>query len=161
MVNEELLGALKSSLARGESLKKAMMSLYNAGYKKEEISEAAKSVNQSDADIQAQKFQQEKDKQPKKPTAKTPAKPGQPTPQTQQLAQQHFQQPMQQPGQQTPLQPGQQPGQQVSAYGQMPKPGGKTAIIILGFVLLLLAGVLVAIFLFKDSLIDFFNNMFN
>ena len=47
MVNGEILGALRSSLLRGESLKKAMMTLYNAGYKREEISEAAKAINEN------------------------------------------------------------------------------------------------------------------
>ncbi|NMB66955.1 hypothetical protein GYA25_02770 [Candidatus Woesearchaeota archaeon] len=41
MVNQEILGGLIAALERGESLKKSMMSLYNAGYKKEEIEEAA------------------------------------------------------------------------------------------------------------------------
>jgi hypothetical protein len=41
MVNQEILGGLISALERGESLKKAMMSMYSAGYKKEEIEEAA------------------------------------------------------------------------------------------------------------------------
>jgi FtsZ-interacting cell division protein ZipA len=41
MVNQEILGGLINALERGESLKKSMMSFYNAGYKKEEIEEAA------------------------------------------------------------------------------------------------------------------------
>jgi hypothetical protein len=41
MVNQEILGGLIAALERGESLKKSMMSMYNAGYKKEEIEEAA------------------------------------------------------------------------------------------------------------------------
>ena len=44
MVNEEILGGLKSSVAKGESLRKAMISFYNAGYKKEEIEEAARAL---------------------------------------------------------------------------------------------------------------------
>lgn len=44
MVNEEILGGLKSALSRGETLKQAMMSFYNSGYKKEEIEEAARIV---------------------------------------------------------------------------------------------------------------------
>ncbi len=46
MVNEEVLGGLISGLERGESLKKAMVTLFNAGYKKEEIEEAAAMANQ-------------------------------------------------------------------------------------------------------------------
>jgi hypothetical protein len=44
MTNEDLVGGLKSALARGESLEKAMMSFYNAGYLKEDIEWAAKSL---------------------------------------------------------------------------------------------------------------------
>jgi len=46
MVNEDILGGLKSALIRGETLKKAMMTLYNSGYKKNYIEEAAAVVQQ-------------------------------------------------------------------------------------------------------------------
>lgn len=42
MVREDILGGLRSALARGQSIKQAMMSFYNSGYKKEEIEEAAR-----------------------------------------------------------------------------------------------------------------------
>jgi hypothetical protein len=41
MVNQEVFGGLISALSRGESLQKAMLSLFNAGYTKKEIEEAA------------------------------------------------------------------------------------------------------------------------
>jgi hypothetical protein len=44
MVNEEVVGGLISALSRGEPLEKAMMTFYNAGYKKEEIEESAREV---------------------------------------------------------------------------------------------------------------------
>ncbi|MEK6833820.1 MAG: hypothetical protein AABY32_07290 [Nanoarchaeota archaeon] len=44
MVNEEIVGGLISALSRGEPLQKAMMTFYNAGYKKEEIEESARAV---------------------------------------------------------------------------------------------------------------------
>jgi hypothetical protein len=44
MVNEEIIGGLISALSRGEPLQQAMMTFYNAGYKKEDIEEAAKTV---------------------------------------------------------------------------------------------------------------------
>ena len=37
MVNKEILGGLRIALEKGESLKRAMTTLFNAGYKKEEI----------------------------------------------------------------------------------------------------------------------------
>lgn len=46
MVRQDILGALQSALTRGETLKRAMMTLYNSGYKKEEIEEAAAALQQ-------------------------------------------------------------------------------------------------------------------
>lgn len=40
--NQDLIGAINSALSRGQDLKEAMMSLYNAGYEKEKIEEAAR-----------------------------------------------------------------------------------------------------------------------
>ena len=39
---QDLLGGIASGVSRGQSLKEAMISLYNAGYEKEEIENAAK-----------------------------------------------------------------------------------------------------------------------
>lgn len=41
MINEEIVGGLKNALERGDSLKSAMISFYNAGYDKKEIEESA------------------------------------------------------------------------------------------------------------------------
>ncbi len=51
MPNTEILGGLKHALNRGESLEKAMLSFYNAGYTKEEIEEVAKFIQQEEAPI--------------------------------------------------------------------------------------------------------------
>jgi len=193
MVNEEILGALQAALTRGESLKKAMMTLYNAGYKKEDISEAAHSaqavtpVTQPQTPVaqpakksikglfkktinpaQQQTLQQAQQiPQQSPPVDMTLAPPKELTKAEQPLQSPQQQIPQQVPQQQIPSQqptqpqqPGQAP-QRVSGYGQPPKPAGKTIIILLGFLLLLLIGILVAIFLFKDELINFFNNLFD
>ncbi len=173
MVNELILGALNSALARGESLKKAMMTVYNAGYKKEEISEAAKSINESGFVAQAQQtppqVQEPVKKGKKQKESKQPQSPQQVNVQmlapSQQVPPQsaQMQQPIQQqvPPQQAQQQPISQTPQRVSGYGQPPKQSGKIIIILLGFLLLLLIGILVTIFLFKEDLIAFFNNLFN
>ena len=44
MVREDIVGGLKLALAKGDTLKNAMMSFYQAGYKKEEIEEAAREL---------------------------------------------------------------------------------------------------------------------
>lgn len=148
-MDEEVLGGLRSALERGESLQKAMMTLFNAGYKKEDIEEAAKLLV--------------------KPTIETqPEMPA--VPQKEQV-------PLQEPPQE--ISASQQVPQKVSSYGeQMPAPQvsmpvpkasnyeqksskEKTMIIILVSSLVFLICLLVAIFLFKQQLIDFFSGFFS
>lgn len=119
---EEIVDGLKYAVSKGEPLEKAMMSFFNAGYPKEEIEQAARSLNL----VQAQ------------------AAPGQPTQQTQQEGT---------GGQQ------QGPVQRVSAYGKKPSQSGKVITMILGFVLILLLGILVSVFLFRQEISDFLTNL--
>jgi len=157
MVNEAILGALRSALARNESLKKAMMTVYNAGYKKEEISEAARLINEGGSIIQEQQVKRIDVKQPQQPaTTKTLAPSKELSPKPQQPTQpQKLQQPTQQPPKDGNV------IQKVSGYGQPPTKKSKTIIIVLGFLLLFLIGSLVTLFLFKEELLDFFNNLFS
>ncbi len=132
MVKEEILEGLKYALAKGEPLPQAMMSFYNAGYSKEDVEEAARA-------LQAPQL-----------------------PQTQQPLQQPAQ-PVNQPSQQ-PLQPNQPQApvkvvQRVSEYKERPKIRGKALILLLVFFLILLLGVLVAVFLFKDELSELLGNI--
>ena len=122
MPKEEIIEGLKYALARGESLPKAMMSFYNAGYSKEDIEEAAR-ILQAPQLPQIQQF--------------TPA---------QQLSQQAQQ------SSQLPQAP--RVIQRVSAYEEKPKTVGKTMIMMLVFFLILLLGILVAVFLFKEELAE-------
>ena len=46
MIRQDILGGLKLAMSKGESLKQAMMSFYNAGYKKNEIEDAARALSQ-------------------------------------------------------------------------------------------------------------------
>ncbi len=55
MVREDILGGLRTALARRQTLRQAMMSFYNAGYIKQEIEEAAKAFQaERNQPIQAQ-----------------------------------------------------------------------------------------------------------
>jgi len=126
-MREDILGGLRSALIRGETLKKAMMTLYNAGYKKNDIEESARALQQMD--IQKGVVQQ--------PAVAKPIE---------KVIQKKSQQP-------TSI-------QEVSNYGA-PKKFNKIMVILLIFLLILLLGVLVSIFLFKAELIEFFNNSFN
>ena len=68
MINEEIFGGLKLALSKGESLKQAMMSFYNAGYKKEDIEEAARKLQKEN--FEQQKIQQQEPEQPIKKSKK-------------------------------------------------------------------------------------------
>lgn len=156
MVNADILGGLRSALAKGKSLKQTMISFYNAGYKKEEIEEAARALQTQPA-----------------------VQPILQIPQIPQLGAQPITQPVAQPGQ--PIQPGQPPPspiqqqiqtaqmqqlaqmlptpQNVSGYGKTKKPG-KTLIIILVGSLIFLIVLVVTIFLLKDTLAGLLNKLF-
>lgn len=145
MVNADILGGLRSALAKGKSLKQTMVSFYNAGYKKEEIEEAARA-------LQTQPAVQPVLQIPQIPqlTAQPVTQPGQPLPQVQQPIQTAQ---MQQLAQMLPTL------QSVSGYGKTKKPG-KTLIIILVGSLIFLIVLVVAIFLLKDILAGLLNKLF-
>ena len=154
MVRDDILGGLNSALARGQSLKQAMMSFYNAGYTKAEIEEAAQvlksGMNFQQPQIQIQQTQVQQSSQlqtqPQQSVQKVSAYGTLNTQQTQvQKPQIQIQQPY-------------QINQNISSYGQAEKPKGKTAIFILVFLLLLLFGALVTVFFFKDEILSFFSS---
>ncbi len=186
MVNMEIVEGLKEAMARGESLKQAMFSFYNAGYGKQEIEDSARyllQIMQAErqkilAQRQAQTALQKPLNKAEQPTQKLqlqiPQQPiqklitTQPVPQP---PQQQIQKPQQQiqklittqPSQQiTPQfqqQIPQQTTQKVSDYNQSVKKT-KITIILLIFILIVLFGALVAMFLFRDKVIELFNNFF-
>lgn len=154
LTNQEILGGIKSAIARGENLKDAMMTFYQAGYDKEEIEEAARAyLNQGDQPTQPQMDVSQRI--PQKPTepAKKPEK-------KKELAI-----PVKKPmpkiadkKKEMPKNP-----QKVSNYLPPKKvnpEGGRGLTIALTVVLLFLLGILVAVFLFKDELVTFFNGLF-
>ena len=133
MVKEEIIEGLKYAVAKGESLPKAMMSFYNAGYLKKDVEEAARA-------LQA----------PQLPQTQQVIQPGQQP--LQQQAQQQIQ-----PGQ--PLQAPVRVVQRVSEYKERPKTAGRALILMLVFFLISLLGVLIAVFLFRDELAELLGNI--
>ena len=136
MVIEEISAGLKNALERGQSLKSAMMSFYNAGYEKGEIEEAARAL----AELKVEPIQQ---------ASKTSILTGMPVPEkkpeSKPIAQKEIPTTM----------------QKVSNYGGEKRSfRSKIIIITLVFLLFLLVGTLVAIFLFKDQLISLLNTIF-
>ncbi|MEK6827598.1 MAG: hypothetical protein AABX99_03900 [Nanoarchaeota archaeon] len=186
MPNEEIVGGLMSAIERGESLKKAMMTFYNAGYKKEQIEEAAQFLNQNptaspiqilQSSVLAEKPKQKmfgKIFQQKNPETK-PTLPLQvptnkitsPIPQAVipdiSKAPKQVSQPAQiisnyGETQISPVQPA--TIQKVSNYGNEDIKD-RVAIIILVVVLVFLVGILASVFLFKQEITNFLSGLFS
>jgi len=186
MVNQEILGGLISALERGESLKKSMMSMYNAGYKKEEIEEAAMTTLGMDITslkellspppvspqqpiiLNNPKIFQEKPK-PQQASLTPIQKVNQPQPNLQQT---NISIPHNIPPQNLPVQ-GSQPSssiehqesplsikQKVSEYtSKSPKQKKDNLVLILLILLLVfLVGILVSLFVFKNQIVSFFSS---
>lgn len=177
MIDDEILGGLKSALERGEPLRRAMMTLYNAGYKKEEIEECARKLispgdvsNPPIQPIQETKSRFEQSVIPKKPEvqiqkrnfrippikqvalpAQQPVIQKKPAPQIQ---------PTKSQIQTAKARPVYVPLQRISDYGGEITPREKAIITILIFLLIFLIISLGLIFLFKQEIINFFGNFF-
>ena len=158
MAKEEIVEGLKAAIARGESLNKAMMSFYNSGYAKQDVEDAAKLLD-------APQLQQSQTSQPQSQPLKTTISklPQQAQTQTSQPEIHPVPQPSypheETQTQQFPLLQQTQSIQKVSNYGGKPNPLGAVAIFVLVFFLLVLVGVLIAVFLFKDELAGLFNGL--
>jgi hypothetical protein len=154
MVNEEILGGIKLALSKGESLKRAMMTFFNAGYKREEIEEAAK-IAQSQG-IQKKETTQEKPLA--RPQIKKPFLKRKPTKMISDYGK---------PSEISPEEKKELPKEksikkespkEISNYEKGTSTKGKITLILLIFSLLILVGSLIAVFLFKQEIIDFFKN---
>ncbi len=176
MVREDILGGLQAALARGQTLKQAIMSFSNAGYLKEEIEEAANALQtgiqqpaQSQVPVkETEVFQRSGSSSSSQPEQKAVQQPSQPVqPQTIQKVSAYGQQAQFQPVQVIQPQMIQQPIQtiqRVSAYGQpiqpvqqMPlsaKPKGKAIIYILVALLIILIIGLIGVFFFKNEILS-------
>ena len=149
MVNSDILGGLKSALTRGYTLEEAMLSFLNGGYKKDEIEEAAQSLqtqitqSPSSADWSPQPIWASASKQKSLQPALIS--------QTKQV-----------PAMQKPvmIQSKQIVTKGVAAYTSKSTSRIRAATIILIILLLVLLGILGSMYLFKDQIIAFFNNLF-
>ena len=135
MVNQAIFEGLKRAVKKGETLRQAMMSFYNAGYPKEEIEEAARAFQAERAREKELQMQQNQGIQPatlqKKPIE-----------------------------QKTPEGKIQKISPKVSDYESPKKDSGLAVIIILSLILVFLIACLIGVFAFKAEIIEFFNNLF-
>lgn len=186
MVNEEIFQGLKAGVNKGQTLKDSMMSFYNAGYPKEEIEKAARALQLEIHNQHLQQMQSQVSSPIKKPiqpissqskqeaeTLVNSFKISQPKPIEKsienkssffqkQKSEYHYIPTQAQSQKVTPLKyaPAYQ-FQKVSAYGpENTVKKSKKNLILLEVILFLLIGSLVVVFLLKDSIIEFFNNLF-
>lgn len=155
MTNEEIVAGLKNALERGQSLKSAMMSFYQAGYDKTEIEEAARALAEFKVEPVISK--------PEVPLLTDIPQPRAPAITQMPVPAKKVEIP-------SPVQPKpivkkeiqEKTIQKVSEYGgkKIRSVGGKLVIIILVLLLFLLVGSLVAIFLFRDQIIGLLNSIF-
>ena len=167
-MNEGILGGLKLALSKGESLKQAMISFYNAGYKREEIEEAARelqkgSIEQKEIPKKTKEPLKQKPIQkfskPKKPIQKISAY-GMPTQIKNDSSTNQEKIPaVKQKKEKIVKEPQKIIPQKISNYEKTQKPKHKLIIILLIFFLVFLLGSLVAVFMFKQELVDFFNKI--
>lgn len=148
MINEEILGGLKSAIERGESIQKAMMTFYNSGYQKEQIEEAARFLSQNPLAMPSAASKLPVPEVPKPVSSGlVPLPPSPSYSQNNQIASNYGEK----SAQKTP---------QAQASKYEGKKSDKTLITILIIVLVLLFGVLGAIFFFRNEIINLFSNMF-
>ena len=160
--NVEILGGIKSAVSRGETLKDAMMTFYQAGYEKSEIEKAARDyINERNGAVATtlpskplvNKPMQQKEKKKEKVKPLSPMNLPKPLSPSAKPASGNF------------LPPKNPVPQKVSSYEPPKKKTtskrGVTITIILAIVLLLLLGLLVAVVLFKGQLVNFFNSLLN
>jgi len=178
MIEEEIVEGLGLAMSKGETLMKAMMSFYNAGYSREVVEEAARLLNQpSLRNIQTLAPKTPAPKAPVQAQASTPKTPVQvqtPIPQTpkiqpvQEPPKQYVSQPVSQYGSQQPVQilpqvlPAPIPSnpQTVSYYYEKNKHPFSTGImILLSIILFFLLSALVYLIVFKDVVAKFFGSL--
>lgn len=139
MVRLDILEGLRQAVSKGEPLRKAMMSFYNAGYPKNDIEEAARALNSPQ--FQTQTPQQTQPQQQPQQQSQKGQTPGQQPQKVQQKTQQG-------------------PTQRVSSYGKKPKTMGTVITFVLVFFLLVLVGTLIGVILFKEELSQLLNGIF-
>jgi Fe2+ transport system protein B len=166
MVRQDILGGLKTALEKKQSLHQAMMSFYNAGYKKEEIEEAAKILHEEQITAQQKPVLEKPAKKISffsKLFNKTEKEKIENTEENKSVKESIEKKseeiiPVQEKS--VVQKENALISQKVSEYGQQMKtPKSNTIIILLVFALLILVGILIGIFLFKKELSSFLNNL--
>ncbi len=139
MVNQEVLGGLHSALQRGESLGEATSSFLAAGYSQREVEEAVAMLNGRQQVNTTQVFRKQ-------------------TPQGNKITDNlSGLQPQEQRSPQLNMQ---NAPQKVSSYGQQPNNNRILTILLSVLLSLVIVAGILTVFLFKESILDFFSKLF-
>lgn len=169
MVKEDIIRGLEGAMSRGESLEKAMYSFYNAGYKKEDVEEAARALSlhlSQQESLIPRSFNIFPGGIKKQAIAVKKAGPNLIAKFSPQFMAKPAIVPMKKVQETMAENPniGKKPrfAQEVSKYEVAPRMSPKTILIIILSVLLAnLLAALAGIFLFREAIFDFFNNFFS
>lgn len=181
-VNKDIIAGIKSALSRGYSIDEAMLSFLNAGYKREEVEEAAHSLqglvlSQASPDLKPEIIWPGEKEAPVSKPDMSPKKTVPETPQNKSAAQKPVQstvaeaplpniKPISKPEIKERIVPIAVPVQtsasinRVSAYNSYSKKI-KVITTILIALLILLLGILGIMYAFRSQIISFFNSLFS
>jgi len=164
LTNQEILGGLKAAIERGQNLKEAMMTFYQAGYKKEEIEDAARAyiyLQRGNSEVEVLNKEKEETKSPNKEKVVSGFNIKKES-QTEYSGVQKTFVPLI-GGEGKEEKSGKKVVQKISGYNDQKdltqfKSSAVTSILVV--TLLVLIGILALVFLFKSELIDFINGLF-
>lgn len=156
MTNNEILEGLKTAIERNYTLEQAMISFFNAGYKKEDIEEAARTLYTNYPQVAAKA--KLKKQNPKPENNPSPNISHQKT--TQYPSQVQGQSQITQKPAQTPLTQQMPQKQNISKYESKTKPKSKLITILIIIILLIIIASAIGFFLFKDELMFFLHDLF-
>lgn len=159
MTNNEILEGLKTAIERNYTLEQAMMSFFNAGYKKEEIEEAARFLYTNYPQIAAKAKTKSANPGPTispAPTHQNPTQKPLPAKAQAQISQKPAAETQKAPAIQQPA----KSKQEISKYEGKTKPKGKIITILIIIFLLIAVGLTIGFFLFKEEVMQFFSNLF-
>ena len=140
MIDEHIVEGLRQALATGQDLEQAMMSFWNAGYKKEDIEESARYLAKH-PDQPLSHIEKEIPEHMKKPVAKTlPTSMIKPKPEEKEKSEELKEE-----------------KQKISKYEEKTKPKGRVVTILLIVFLIILLCALAGIFIFREQLVEFFS----
>lgn len=145
-MENDILEGLKNALVKGNTLKQAMMSFYNAGYKKEEIEEAARAL-----------YPPQLSPPPSSQPSQKPSVPQKPIKQAEKQTNINVYQEEKVPS--TAIQTSED-RQLISKYESKTSPKGKLTLVLLLMSLIAFILVVIGVFMFYSELIDFFKSLF-